>query len=198
MFGTLYNEVYVGTNGYLTFGAGDDQWTPLVLGQLIAPAIYIEYCDLWQDYGINPSTGLRNTPLSTGETPGLFLSGGEVGNFVYWRLRFQGSHYNQRTSTTTVPAYQFEVTLYSDGTNQYIEMIYENTWRGANFNGDQGFITGVALGRSGSIPGTGILVDDANIQNNTSHVFYSTSNGGNWQYAGRGSFDPFKNQNQDP
>jgi hypothetical protein len=77
-------------------------------------------------------------------------------------------------------------------------MIYENTWRGANFNGDQGFITGVALGRSGSTPGTGILVDDANIQNNTSHVFYSTSNGGNWQYAGRGSFDPFKNQNPDP
>jgi hypothetical protein len=198
MFGTLYNEVYVGTNGYLTFGAGDSQWTPLLLGQLIAPAIYIEYCDLWQDYGINPSTGLRNTPLSTGETPGLFLSGGEVGDFVYWRLRFQGSHYNERTSTTTVPAYQFEVTLYSDGTNQYIEMIYENTWRGANFNGDQGFITGVALGRSGSTPGTGILVDDASIQNNTSHVFYSTSNGGNWQYAGRGSFDPFKNQNPDP
>ena len=198
MFGTLYDEVYVGTNGYLTFGDGSSDWTPLLLGYLSNPAIYIEYCDLWQDFGINSSTGLRDIPLSTGETPGLFLSNGEIGDFVYWRLRFQGSHYNQRNSTTTVPAYQFEVTLYSDGTNQYIEMIYENTWRGSNFNGDQGFITGVALGRSGSTPGTGILVDDANIQNNTSHVFYSTSNGGNWQYAGQGSFDAFKNQNPDP
>ncbi len=196
MFGTLYNEVYVGTNGYLTFGGGDDSWTPLVPGIIDFPAIYIEYCDLWQDYGTN-SVG-QTIPLSTGETPGLFLSNGEIGNFVYWRLRFQGGHYNQRIGTTSIPAYQYEVTLYSDGTNQYIEMIYENTWRGTNFNGDQGFVTGVALGRSGSVPGTGIFVDDANIQNNTSHVFYSTSNGGNWQYAGQGSFDAFKNQNPDP
>ena len=195
MFGTLYNEVYVGTNGYLTFGGGDSDWTPLTLGILDNPAIYIEYCDLWQGYGIQNS---GTTPLETGETPGLFISSGEVGNFVYWRLRFQGTHYNERSQTPTVPAYQYEVTLYSDGTNQYIEMIYENTWRGVNFNGDQGFITGVALGRSGGFPGTGILVDDSNIQNNTSHVFYSTSNGGNWQYAGQGSFDPFKNQDPDP
>ena len=202
MFGTLYDEVYVGTNGYLTFGQGDSQWTPLVLGQLVAPAIYIEYADLWQDKGINPTSGLRDIPLSTGEMPGLFISGGEIGNFVYWRLRFQGGHYNEAVNVssgdTSIPAYQYEVTLYSDGTNQYIEMIYENTWRGVNFNGDQGFITGVALGRSNGVPGTGILVDDNNIQNNTSHVFYSTSNGGNWQYAGRGSFDPFKNQDPDP
>jgi hypothetical protein len=202
MFGTLYDQVYVGTNGYLTFGGGNGGYTPLVLGILSNPAIYIEYSDLWQDYGINPSTGLRDIPLSTGETPGLFLSNGEVGNFVYWRLRFQGGHFDEAVNVaigqTSIPAYQFEVTLYSDGTNQYIEMVYENTWRGVNFNGDQGFVTGVALGRSGSVPGAGILVDDANIQNNTSHVFYSTSNGGNWQYAGQGSFDAFKNQNPDP
>jgi hypothetical protein len=201
MFGTSYNEVYVGTNGYLTFGGGDSRYTPLVLGILNNPAIYIEYSDLWQDFGINPLTGVRDIPLSTGETPGLFLSGGEIGDFVYWRLRFQGGHYNQRSplpGQSSIPAYQYEVTLYSDGTNQYIEMIYENTWRGANFNGDLGFVTGVALGQTGGIRGTGIQVDDDNIQNNTSHVFYSTSNGGNWQYAGRGSFDAFKNQEPDP
>ena len=191
MFGTKYTTVYVGTNGYLTFGGGDSSWTPLNLGQLLYPAIYIEYCDLWQAYGTSNN---NTTPLSTGETPGLFLSNGTVGNFIYWRLRFQGTHYNKRGSVPSVPAYQYEVTLYSDGTNQYIEMIYENTWREANFNGDFGFITGVALARSGSTLGTGILVDDALIENNTSHVFYSTSNGGDWKYAGRGSFDPFKNQ----
>ena len=202
MFGTLYDEVYVGTNGYLTFGGGDSSYTPLVLGVIDFPAIYVEYSDLWQDKGINPNSGVRDIPLSTGEMPGLFISSGEIGNFVYWRLRFQGGHYNDAINVqpgdTSIPAYQYEVTLYSDGTNQYIEMIYENTWRGVNFNGDQGFITGVALGRVNGVLGTGILVDDNNIQNNTSHVFYSTSNGGNWQYAGRGSFDPFKNQDPDP
>jgi hypothetical protein len=192
MFGTTYDQIYVGTNGYLTFGGGDSQWTPLRLGQLLHPAIYVEYCDLWQDFG----TG--GTPLSTGETPGLFLSDGTIGNFNYWRLRFQGSHYNKRDQNPTVPAYQYEVTLYSDGTNQYIEMIYENTWREANFNGDEGFITGVALANSNGALGSGIQVDWTQIQNNTSHVFYSTANGGNWQYAGQGSFDPFKEQDPIP
>jgi len=191
MFGTKFTELHVGTNGYVTFGGGDSSYTPLQLGHLAFPAIYIEYCDLWQGYG----TGNNNTtPLATGEIPGLFFDQGIVGNFNYWRLRFQGTHYNRRTNTPTVPAYQYELVLYSDGTNQYIEIIYENTWRNANFNGDLGFITGVALGRNGTIRGAGIEVDWNTIQDNTSHVFYSTANGGNWKYAGKGSFDPFKNQ----
>ena len=192
MFGSVYDEVYVGTNGYLTFGSGNSSWTPLQLGFLTQPAIYIEYCDLWQ------AVGSSGQPLSTGETPGLFLSGGTVGDFVYWRLRFQGSHYNKRNQSPTVPAYQYEVTLYSNGTDQYVEMIYENTWREANFNGDLGFITGIATGKVGTTNGTGVQVDYSQIQNNTSHVFYSTINGGNWKYAGQGSFDPFKAQTLAP
>ena len=191
MFGTKFTQLYVGTNGYVTFGGGDSQWTPLTLGQLQYPAIYVEYCDLWQGYGISNN---NTTPLSTGEIPGLYFDQGTVGNFNYWRLRFQGTHYNRRTLTPTVPAYEYELALYSDGTNQYIEMIYENTWRNANFTGDLGFITGIALARNGTTLGSGIQVDWNTIQNNTSHVFYSTSNGGNWKYAGQGSFDPFKNQ----
>jgi hypothetical protein len=192
MFGTLYNSVYVGTNGYLTFGGGDSYYTPLKLGYLTHPAIYIEFCDLWQGYG----TGNNNTiQLETGETPGLFLSNGTIGDFTFWRLRFQGTHYNRRSDSPTVPAYEYEVTLYSNGTDQYIEMIYENTWTGVNFNGDKGFITGVARERVSTVMGEGIEIDDSLINPNTSHVFYSTSNGGNWKYAGRGSFDAFKNQN---
>jgi hypothetical protein len=195
MFGTTFTEVYVGTNGYLTFGGGDDYYSPLRLGYLDHPAIYVEYCDLWQDYG---TANNRTTPLSTGEIPGLYIETGTVGDFNFWRLRFQGGHYNERTGTPSIPAYQYEVTLYSNGRNQYIEMIYENTWTGNNFNGDAGFITGVATAKTGTVMGTGIEIDDATIAPNTSHVFYSTSNGGNWKYAGQGSFDPFKNQNLPP
>jgi hypothetical protein len=189
MFGSVYDEVYVGTNGYLTFGSGNSSWTPLQLGFLTQPAIYIEYCDLWQ------ALGNGGTPLATGETPGLFLSSGTVGDFTYWRLRFQGTHYNKRQQFPTVPAYQYEVTLYSNGADQYVEMIYENTWREANFNGDLGFITGIATGRSGTTNGTGVGINYSFISNDSSHVFYSTINGGNWQYAGRGSFDAFANEN---
>jgi hypothetical protein len=192
MFGSIYDEVYVGTNGYLTFGSGNPSYTPLQLGFLSQPAIYIEYCDLWQ------AVGSSGQLLDTGEVPGLFLSSGTIGDFAYWRLRFQGSHYNKRTQSPTIPAYQYEVTLYSNGTDQYVEMIYENTWREANFNGDLGFITGIATGRTGTTNGTGVEVDYSQILNNTSHVFYSTINGGNWQYAGQGSFDPFRAQTLTP
>ena len=187
MFGTVYDQVYVGTNGYLTFGGGSSKFSPLVLGEIEFPAIYVKYTDLWQALGVG------NTPLSTGETPGLYLSEGTVGKFNFWKMRFVGTHYNRRNQKPTVPAYQYEVTLFSDGVNQYVEMIYENTWKSANFNGDLGFITGIARGKQGTVPGTGVQVSYEDILNNTSHVFYSTSNGGNWQYAGRGSFDPFRN-----
>jgi hypothetical protein len=188
MFGTVYTEAYVGTNGYITFGGGDSVYSPLVLGTLTSPAIYVEYCDLWQ--GLGP----QGQQLATGETPGLFFDSGVVGAFNYWRLRFQGSHYNERTGSPTIPAYQYELVLYSDGVNQYVEMLYGNVWRGTNFNGDQGFITGIARAKNGQVPGAGIELNDLAILSNSSHVFYSTSNGGNWQYAGQGSFDPFKNQ----
>lgn len=193
MFGTIFTEVYVGTNGFLTFGGGDSEYTPLDISALEHPAIFVMYCDLWQDNGVS------GQPLSTGETPGLFLSNGVIGAFNYWRLRFVGSHYNTRNNTPTIPAYQYEVTLYSDGTNQYVEMIYENTWRSVNFNGDLGFVTGIATANA---LGQAVSVPWQNIPDNSSHVFYSTYGGGNWQYAGRGRFDlnrapyQFSNNNQ--
>ena len=192
MFGTTYTQLYIGTNGYLTFGGGDNQYSPLALGQLVYPAIYVEYCDLWQDYGINQSTGARDVPLSSGAEPGIYVTTGSIGNFNYWKMRFAGTHYDRRNATgATVPAYQYEVTLYTDGSNQYVEMIYENTWRSLSVNNDLAFVSGIARARSGETLGEGVSVDYEFIPSNSSHVYYSTSNGGNWQYAGRGSFDPF-------
>ena len=192
MFGTTYSQVHIGTNGYLTFGGGDIQYSPLALGQLIYPAIYVEYCDLWQDYGINQLTGARDVPLSSGAEPGIYVTTGTIGNFNYWKMRFAGTHFDRRNATgSTVPAYQYEVTLYTDGSNQYVEMIYENTWRSLSVNNDLAFVAGIAKGRVGSTLGEGVEVNYEFIPSNSSHVYYSTSNGGNWQYAGRGSFDPF-------
>ena len=188
MFGEIFTEVYVSTNGYLTFGGpGNNFPSPYLLANaddIAFPAIFVQYCDLWQDFGTS------GQGLSTGEIPGLYISSGATGNFNYWRLRFQGSHYDQR-GLAPMPAYQYEVTLYSDGTNQYVEMIYENTWRGqAQLEpiGSLGFVTGIATSRLGEF----VQVPYTNIQNNTSHVFYSTQAGGQWAYAGQGSFDPFK------
>ena len=188
MFGQIFTEVYVSTNGYLTFGGpGNNFSSPYLLGDVDAisyPAIFVEYCDLWQDFGTS------GQGLSTGEIPGLYISDGVIGDFNYWRLRFQGSHYDER-SLSPMPAYQYEVTLYSDGTNQYVEMIYENTWKNqAELDpvGALGFFTGIATANLTEF----VQVPYTDIENNTSHVFYSTQAGGEWKYAGQGSFDPYK------
>jgi hypothetical protein len=188
MFGTIFTEVYVSTNGYLTFGGpGNNFSAPFLLGDVDSvsyPAIFVQYCDLWQDFGPGGQS------LSTGGTPGLYISSGTVGIFNYWRLRFQGSHYDQR-NLNPMPAYEYEVTLYSDGTNQYVEMVYENTWRNQaalDPVGALGFFTGIATANLNEF----VQVPYTDIDNNTSHVFYSTQSGGQWQYAGQGSFDPFK------
>ena len=187
MFGTTFNQVSVGTNGYLTFGSTQfgfpDIWTPLTITALPFPAIFIQYCDLWQNFGLN------NQPLISGEAPGLFSNEGTVENFAFWRLRFQGSHYVYRNAPIAMPAFNYEVTLYTNGTDQYIEIIYETVWRGTNVNGDVGFVAGVASANGVS----NISIPYTSIDNNSSHVFYSTANGGNWQYAGVGKFNPFRN-----
>jgi hypothetical protein len=190
MFGTKFNQLYIGTNGYLTFGGGSAIWTPVVLGVLPFPAIYVEYTDLWEGYG--PS----GQPLSSGETPGIFYSTGTVGTFKYFRMRFQGSHYIQRTQTPTIPTYDYECTLYSDGVNQYVENIYEiipSTVHGLGTN-DIGAVFGIAPANSSANSSTFVAISPQSVGNNTSHVFYSTQNGGNWKYAGKGSFDAFKQQ----
>ena len=182
MFGTTYNQVYVGTNGYLTFGGGSSAWTPLTISAINHPAIFVEYCDLWQSLGVVGAT------LITGETPGLYVGNGTIGSFAFWRLRFVGSHYTQRNNLETMVAYNFEVTLYTNGSDQYIEMIYEKPWNGTNVNGDVGFISGVASANGAS----SVSIPYTDINENSSHVFYSTSNGGNWKYAGPGQFNAFR------
>lgn len=190
MFGTQFNQVYIGTNGYLTFGGGSAVYSPVEIGILPYPAIYAEYTDLWEGYG--PS----GQPLSTGETPGIFYSTGSVGNFKYFRMRFQGSHYIQRGQTPTIPAYDYECTMYSDGVNQYVETIYEiipSDVHGLGTN-DIGAVFGIAPANSASNPSSYVAITPQDVKNHTSHVFYSTNNGGNWKYAGQGSFDAFKPQ----
>ena len=186
MFGTLYDQVYIGTNGYLTFGGGNTNYTPVVVGVLSHPAIYAEYTDLWEGYGAN------GQPLDTGEAPGVFVEQGSIGNFKFFRMRFQGTHYILRNQTPTVPAFDYECTIYSDGVNQYVETIYEtipSTVQGLG-PGDIGAVFGIADANSSGFGGKKVVVAPQSVLDNTSHVFYSTENGGDWQYAGQGSFSP--------
>lgn len=189
MYGQNYSQVYIGSSGYITFGGGSNLDSPLVVGVLPYPAIYIEYTDLWITPGPNASQ-----LLDSGETPGIFISQGKAGNFSYWRIRFQASHYAERLTVPAMPTYDFECTLYTDGTNQYVEMTYGNVPNNVNNQGDIGAAFGIAQSGSTNNPGTGVSV--STVTNYSSHVYYSTVAQGNWTYAGPGSVDPFLPQNQ--
>jgi hypothetical protein len=199
MFGQLFTQVYISTNGVLTFGSGSSVYTPIRFGVLPTPAIYSMYTDLWEGFGGEAG----DTPLDTGEIPGHYVKQGVIDSFRFFRMRFQGTHYITRNNTPTVPAYDYETTLYSDGVNQYVETIYQNipkTIQGIGKNDLVGVIIGIATSATnvmgsgdiitsvGSL-GTGIQINQDLIAENSSHVFYSTQNGGNWHYAGPGSFD---------
>ena len=208
MFGQLFTQVYISTNGVLTFGSGSRVYSPIEFGVLPQPTIYSMYTDLFEGFGGLDGT----TPLDSGEIPGHYVKQGTIGSFKFFRMRFQGTHFITGGQTPTVPSYDYETTLYSDGTSQYIEHIYQNiprTIRGLGQN-DLGVVVGIATSSTGAVfststnlttstrivsvisHGMGIQLNQDLINDNSSHVFYSTQNGGNWHYAGPGSFDVTK------
>lgn len=186
LWGNFYNTFYIGSNGYITFNNGSAQFTPLVLGTLGYPAIYAMYCDLWHDVSLTGQT------LENNGTSGFFISTGTVTTpeisipFDFVRIRFQGTHFDYRTATTSMPQFSYEITMYSNGDDQYIEIIYDKVWRGAKIgNGDVGFIAGIAI--TGNVAALPSFND---IEDYSSHLLYSNvTKGGEWTYVGTGCFD---------
>ena len=178
MYGTTYNQVYINSNGYLTFNGGDGS-VPTQVGSGTLPAIYIEGGSLWITPGPNASQ-----LLDSGETPGIWIGQGTVGSFSYWRIRYQTTQALENTTTPRMPTYDFECTLYSDGATQYIEMIYGAVPKSSP-------VIGVS---SPVAPQDQITL--STVTNYSSHVFCSTAAVGQWYYAGPGSVDPFVPQNQ--
>lgn len=192
--GNVFNQVYVSSNGYLAFGldlrAGESLITstsrPISLYTIDVPTIYVEFCDLWQDYG-NANDG--TTPLSNSGSPGLYTSSGSIGSFQYWKLRYQGTHFNYKDDTPTVPEIDFEVTLFTNGQDQYVEMIFGTTFKEQNPSGPFGFACGIA-GPHGERAASLSYTD---IEDNSSHVFYgSIANGPEWVYLGPGKFNQIR------
>lgn len=192
MFGNTFTETYLSTNGVLTFGGGTQQVTPLELGSLPYVGIYAQFSYLFVGTTLN-GAGATGQPLNTGENPGYFYDTGIINGFNFIRVRFQGTHYSTAYSEPTVPAYDFEVTLYSNGVDQYVEMVYEtvvppNT---AGYPGttDLGAVYGIA--GSGTPLNPGYSTGPQSVLDNTSHVYYSKASDGNFVYLGEGSFDAF-------
>lgn len=58
MFGTKYTELYVGTNGYITFGTAFTGFSPSgIAGFTLAPMIAAQYDDLYTTVGRNVTSG---------------------------------------------------------------------------------------------------------------------------------------------
>ncbi len=94
-YGATQTSAYVGTNGYITFGAGDDNYIESLPDFTSLPRISAFFDDLYATSAIDPTAGLYvNTAI-----PGLFL-------VTYLNT----PHYSSSTGPNTL-----QIQLYSDG-----------------------------------------------------------------------------------
>lgn len=181
MYGETSSQVYIGSNGYLTFGSGALNLDSFELTSLPIPAIFMMSTDLWQSYGP------LGQGLTTGEVPGFYISTGTVenSNFKFWRLMFLGSlaDYALDSESIILPTISFEVTLYSDGdAHQYVEIVYSILPDDLPI-----YYFGIA-----SANGTQVATMPDTPANAQSYVYYSKKIDGIWNYVGGGSFDTYK------
>ena len=93
MFGNVYSQINVGTNGYITFGNNQLTQPTDQVGGLGADAIHVETQDLYQGTGINNVNPLNivSVPLSSGETPGVYFKTGSSNGFNFAKIRWVGT-----------------------------------------------------------------------------------------------------------
>ena len=76
-FGTVYSSLYVGSNGYVTFGGGASQYTTIPLDtQNIAPMIAGSFTDLWSFN--DAASGVYANTNNAGE---LIVTWSQMGHF---------------------------------------------------------------------------------------------------------------------
>jgi hypothetical protein len=91
-FGNAYTQVNVSTNGFVSFGNNIPTGQFVTVGGLNIDALYVEPTDLYQGLAINNTdpNNITFSPLSTGETPGVYYESGSVLGFGYQRIRWVG------------------------------------------------------------------------------------------------------------
>lgn len=104
IFGNLYSQIYVTTNGYIAFDSNNLIENNPIFGSLGVNAVYIEPKNLYQGLPINNVDPLNITTgfLETYETPGVYYQQKQLGEFKSYRIRWVG---------TSIDSYPFGNTI---------------------------------------------------------------------------------------
>ena len=102
-YGNIFGNLYVHTNGTITFENTPVQMDP-TFGSLQTDAVYVEPKNLYQGKPINNVNPLNivNGNLETYETPGVYFQDQSLGEFVGKRIRWVGTSWDSYPLGNTV------------------------------------------------------------------------------------------------
>lgn len=161
-----YTSLYIGTNGYIPFGAGSSIINPGVNSSI--QAIFL--CPADNYWGTNGANGNGNTASGVAYKKGTTSTG-----LNFFSINMMGYKY---LSTSTDRGWELNCFYDSNNSNQYIEII----WGPAHNNTDT-FTFGLYYGTTTlAVPASGVLAA------NRSYCFSSSNKGVSWTAHGLGSW----------
>ena len=113
MWGSIYSNINVSTNGYLTFDSYTTYTANQQYGDLLTDAIFVEPGDLLQDYPIDNTDpmNIKKGRLDSAEVPTIYVKPQLLGEFRGYRIRWVGTsmrHYplgNLANVVTSISSY---------------------------------------------------------------------------------------------
>lgn len=107
VFGNVYSQIYVTTNGYIGFTNSALGNNSPIFGSLGVDAVYAEPKDLYQGLPVNnvDPTNITTGFLQNYQTPGLYYQERQLGEYKSYRIRWVGttmSSYPLGNTVTTV------------------------------------------------------------------------------------------------
>jgi hypothetical protein len=167
MGNTPYTELYVSTNGYVTFSAGYS--AHLISGPQVSPS-GIWCCPGDQIQGTNgDNTGL-STPSAIAYRKGITSTG-----WQFFSVNMQGYQYQNITNDRS---WEINCFFNYDNSVQLVEMVYSPFFSSVSaYTGSAGISTGSSTFTSSTTPAAGLVLS-----------FSSVDRGVTWTYAGQGSW----------
>lgn len=162
-----YTELYVGTNGYVTFSASYIEFN--ITGPQISPS-GIWLCPGDQFQGTNGANGTGNTASAIAYRKGVTSTG-----WQFFSINMQGYQFGTPTNDRS---WELNCFFNYDNSVQLVEMVYSPTFSSVTaYTGTAGISNGSSTSFPNPTPSAGLTLS-----------FSSVNKGVTWTYAGQGSW----------
>jgi hypothetical protein len=161
-----YTQLYVGTNGYITFSNSYADWLNPQVPVTSASGIWA--CPGDQVQGTNGANGTGNTASAIAYRKGVTITG-----WQFFSINMQGYYVG---STSIDRSWEINCFFNYNNSVQLVEIVY-HPFFGPNYTGTAGISTQTNTFTSSTTPAAGLTLS-----------FSSVNKGVTWTYAGQGSW----------